>query len=171
MADKDSELRVVRQSRDGRRRYDVDGKRALVEAALRPGVSVARLAQEHGINANLLRKWITKYLLEREGGTRSDSQKNGAAESAISHTIEMIEGVPIDIPGMSMRKPASESPQSAFATVVPASTSVAGAPASLPSTPSMAVSLHVRLLNGVEFDLGEASLEELSVIVQMLVRL
>jgi transposase-like protein len=30
----------------------------LIEAALRPGVSVARMAQEHGINANLLRKWI-----------------------------------------------------------------------------------------------------------------
>ncbi|MGF6472593.1 transposase [Paraburkholderia sp. JPY419] len=68
MADKDSELRVVRQSRDGRRRYDEQGKRTLVEAALQPGVSVARMAQEHGINANLLRKWITKYLLEREKG-------------------------------------------------------------------------------------------------------
>ncbi|WP_338641801.1 transposase [Burkholderia pyrrocinia] len=58
MADKDSELRVVRQNSDGRRRYDEKGKRALAEAALRPGVSVARPAQEHGINANLLRKWI-----------------------------------------------------------------------------------------------------------------
>ncbi|NVI10017.1 IS66 family insertion sequence element accessory protein TnpB, partial [Paraburkholderia sp. JPY454] len=37
MADKDSELRVVRQSRDGRRRYDEQGKRTLVEAALQPG--------------------------------------------------------------------------------------------------------------------------------------
>lgn len=46
MADKDLELRVVRQSSDGRRRYDERGKRALVEAALRPGVSVARLVQE-----------------------------------------------------------------------------------------------------------------------------
>ncbi|MBB5463493.1 transposase-like protein, partial [Paraburkholderia sp. Cpub6] len=39
MAGNDSELRVVRLSRDGRRRYDENGKRALVEAALRPGVS------------------------------------------------------------------------------------------------------------------------------------
>jgi transposase len=50
----DSELRDGSRSLDGRRRYDEKGKRALVEAALRPGVSVARLAQEHGINANLL---------------------------------------------------------------------------------------------------------------------
>lgn len=68
MAGNDPELRVVRQSRDGRRRYDEKGKGALVEAALRPGVSVARLAQEHRINANLLRKWIAKYLMEREKG-------------------------------------------------------------------------------------------------------
>ena len=66
MAEKNSELKVVRQSRDGRRQYDEKGKRALNEAALCSGVSVARLAQEHGVNANLLRKWITKYLLERE---------------------------------------------------------------------------------------------------------
>lgn len=77
MADKDSELRVVRQSSDGRRRYDEKGKRALVEAALRPGVSVARLAQERGINANLLRKWITKYLMEREKGVLPTPQDNG----------------------------------------------------------------------------------------------
>src|ERR1700712_1222036 len=66
MTGKDSELKVVRQSRDGRRRYDEGGKRVLIGAALRPGASVARLAQEHGINANLLRKWIAKYLMERE---------------------------------------------------------------------------------------------------------
>jgi transposase len=66
MADNNPESRVVFQSRDGRRRYDEKGKRALIEAALQPGVSVARLAQEHGLNANLLRKWITKYLMARE---------------------------------------------------------------------------------------------------------
>ncbi|WP_419188710.1 hypothetical protein [Burkholderia cepacia] len=56
MADKNPALRRVRQNSDGRRRVDEKGKRALAEAALRLGVSVARLAQEHGINANLRRK-------------------------------------------------------------------------------------------------------------------
>jgi len=55
MSEHDSELRVVSRSRDGRRRYDEKGKRALVEAALRPGMSVARLAQEHGVNATQTR--------------------------------------------------------------------------------------------------------------------
>jgi transposase len=66
MADPASELKVVLQSSDGRRRYDEKGKRALIEAALCPGLSVARMAYEHGINANLQRKWMTKYLMERE---------------------------------------------------------------------------------------------------------
>jgi transposase len=33
----------------------------LVEACLEPGISVARLALEHGVNANQLRKWVRKY--------------------------------------------------------------------------------------------------------------
>lgn len=78
LAEHDSELQVISRSRDGRRRYDEKGKRALVEAALRPGMSVARLAQEHGVNANLLRKWITKYLLERESNRCAQAAQDGA---------------------------------------------------------------------------------------------
>ncbi len=49
---------VVGRKANGRSVYSRAGKRALVEAALEPGVSVARLAMTHGVNANLLRKWI-----------------------------------------------------------------------------------------------------------------
>lgn len=35
----------------------------------------------------------------------------------------------------------------------------------------MALSLHVRLSNGVEFDLGEAGVDELATVIQMLRRL
>jgi len=52
---------VVGQRSDGRCRYDAEAKRELVEACLQPGVSVARIALEHGLNANLLRKWIQSY--------------------------------------------------------------------------------------------------------------
>jgi len=52
---------VVGHRSDGRCRYAPEAKRELVEACLQPGVSVARMAQEHGINANLLRKWINQY--------------------------------------------------------------------------------------------------------------
>jgi transposase-like protein len=44
---------------NGRCVYDRDAKRELVRRCLEPGVSVAGLAVAHGVNANLLRKWIT----------------------------------------------------------------------------------------------------------------
>jgi transposase len=45
--------------RDGRCIYDRKAKRELIRRSLQPGVSVAGLALAHGLNANLLRKWIT----------------------------------------------------------------------------------------------------------------
>lgn len=52
---------VVGHKRDGRSCYDTEAKRELIEACMRPGVSVARMALQHGVNANLLRTWITRY--------------------------------------------------------------------------------------------------------------
>jgi transposase len=69
MTENDPELvrpLIVGSKRDGRRRYGKQAKRELVQACLEPGVSAARMALEHGLNANLLRKWIAQYLLERE---------------------------------------------------------------------------------------------------------
>lgn len=69
MTEHDSELLqrlVVGSKRDGRRRYDKQTKAELVQACLKPGVSVARVALDHGINANLLRKWITLHLQKQE---------------------------------------------------------------------------------------------------------
>ena len=39
--------------------YDPKAKRKLIEACKVPGVSVARLALDRGLNANLLRTWVT----------------------------------------------------------------------------------------------------------------
>ena len=61
MADDDQKLRVRLVGRNGRRRYETTSKERLVAACLEPGVSVSRLALEHGVNANLLRKWIKKH--------------------------------------------------------------------------------------------------------------
>ena len=165
MADKDPELRVIRQNSDGRRRYDEKGKRALVEAALRPGVSVARLAQEHGINANLLRKWITKYLMEREKGILPTPQDNG---DEVPPSGNVIDGVAIDLPSSRKSLLAATTP-SAFVPIV----SVPLAPAPTSPSPSMTLSLHVRLSNGVELELGKAiaTIDELTTMVQILGRM
>lgn len=60
----DSELRllVTGTRRDGQRRYDLQSKRALARACLQPGVSLAGMALKHGVNANLLRKWVVSLL-------------------------------------------------------------------------------------------------------------
>jgi transposase-like protein len=64
MTEKDVELvegLVSRPPVNGRRTYSKTAKRSLVQMCLRPGVSVAGTALAHGINANLLRRWITQY--------------------------------------------------------------------------------------------------------------
>lgn len=64
MADKSIEVvegLVVRAPPGGRRTYSEAAKRAVVQLCLRPGVSVASTALAHGINANLLRRWMTQY--------------------------------------------------------------------------------------------------------------
>ena len=58
-------LKVRLVGRDGRRRYDPASRDRLVAACLEPGVSVSRLAREHGVNANLVRKWMKKALEQR----------------------------------------------------------------------------------------------------------
>lgn len=49
-------------SRKGRLNYDAEFKRRLAAAACEAGVSVARLALDHGINANMLHKWRRQYV-------------------------------------------------------------------------------------------------------------
>ena len=47
----------VTSGKDTRRRHSEELKQELVERSLEPGASVAAIAQEHGINANLLFNW------------------------------------------------------------------------------------------------------------------
>lgn len=167
MADRNSELKVVRKSVDGRRRYDEKSKRVLVETALRPGASVARLAQEHGVNANLLRKWITKYLMEREQGILPMLQQNGDVEAS----SDEVDDVTIDLPGSCKLVAPTAAPAAAFVPVV--SMPPASVPVQTPSPASMTLALHVWLSNGVELELGKAiaSIDELTTLVQILGRM
>jgi transposase len=68
MRDKElAERLVVKRNANGRCSYDEDAKRELVEACLQPGVSIAKLARDHGINANLLHAWISLHRKARGG--------------------------------------------------------------------------------------------------------
>jgi transposase len=50
-----------RSTRKGRPNHPVEFKRRLAQQACEVGVSVSRLAREHGVNANLLFKWRRHY--------------------------------------------------------------------------------------------------------------
>ena len=52
---------ITRVTRKGRPNYPIDFKRHLAALACKPGISVAKLALEQGINANLLFKWRRHY--------------------------------------------------------------------------------------------------------------
>jgi transposase len=65
MDDDAQKLQVRHVGRDGRRRYDPASRDRLVAACLEPGVSVSRLALEHGVNANLVWKWVKRAREER----------------------------------------------------------------------------------------------------------
>jgi transposase-like protein len=51
---------VCGQGITGKAKYDPAAKAELVRRCCQPGVSVAGMALAHGVNANLLRKWIRK---------------------------------------------------------------------------------------------------------------
>jgi transposase len=55
------------ESRDRRRRYSAELKAQVMAECEAPGVSVARVAMAHGINANVVHRWRQ---WAREGGAR-----------------------------------------------------------------------------------------------------
>lgn len=59
----------VAGSRKGRPNHSEEFKRRLAAAACEPGVSVSKLAREHGINANMLFTWRRRYRAEQRQET------------------------------------------------------------------------------------------------------
>jgi transposase len=51
-----------REARVGRRKHSLAFKRRLIEQTLVPGASVARIALDNGVNANLLFKWRRQHV-------------------------------------------------------------------------------------------------------------
>jgi transposase len=165
MEENRTKLRVVGHDRGGRCRYDGASKRALIEACLRPGVSVARTAQENGVNANLLRKWITGYLLERE--------QNLVNVTPAEHIPEPQTNSPaaVDAAPTPPIQSACGTVPAAFVPIIAARPTPDAVSPSRTVPPTVALALHVRLPNGVQFDLDHASVETVSDMVHLLGRL
>ena len=70
-----------------RRRFSEDFRRGLVQRTLVPGASVAKIALEHRLNANLLFKWRRRCLRELAG-------PRGEAPKLLPVDVEQVSSVP-----------------------------------------------------------------------------
>lgn len=68
---------VARIDASGRRWYTAKFKREVVAQCLRPGASVSRISIEHGLNTNLVRKWVAR-----------EQRESGAAAALLPVTID-----------------------------------------------------------------------------------
>ncbi|WP_416047476.1 IS66-like element accessory protein TnpA [Cupriavidus basilensis] len=127
-------LKVIRVRSNGKRDFDPGDKRQLVEACLRPGVSVAGMALKVGINTNQLRKWIRLYQATTEAAA-ADS-----GEPALPAFVPVVEV------GGAMRVPESPASLECLPARAPAS------PQTSPRPPLTAL-LTARLPNGVTVEL------------------
>ena|SRR5579862_8282285 len=64
---------VVRIEQPKRQRRSIAEKRRIVELAMQPRASIARIAREHGVNANMVHYWRKLYREGRLGENTSNS--------------------------------------------------------------------------------------------------
>lgn len=68
-----------------RRRYSAEFKQEVVNACCKPNVSIARMALHHGLNVNLLRRWVVEHGVTP--ATRKARQGGNAARSGGSEFV------------------------------------------------------------------------------------
>jgi len=61
---------AVKIQQPKRQRRSIAEKRRIVELVMQPGASIARVAREHGVNANIVHYWRKLYREGRLGRTR-----------------------------------------------------------------------------------------------------
>ncbi len=144
---------VVGHKRDGRCQYDPAAKQELILQCKQPGVSVSRIAMQHGVNANLLRSWIAKSLLMPDGKDvqqTNQTKKPDALQAFVAVQIE-----PSATPALTGQTERAERAERAERV-----------PRSVQTAPSLR--LHLRLPNGVALDIDSARTDELLPIMQCL---
>ena len=82
---------VRRRKSNGRCVYERAAKQALVLRCLQPGVSLAGTALAHGLNANLLRKWVVAYARQNGIPTTIDGRRRaGPALLPVRAVVEPV---------------------------------------------------------------------------------
>jgi len=136
---------VLGRIRGGRCRYDPQVKQELVKRCLQPGVSVAALAMQHGVNANLVRKWITKW-------QSHNAMQQAASEIAPQNAAPFL-ALQVHTGAHSARATPATKASAAW------------------SQSAQSMHLRVQLPNGVAVDLGATPMQDLSVIMHTLCNL
>ena len=81
--------------RRSRRRYTEEFKKQATEACLIPGVSIASVALANGLNANLLRRWVTERQEAVAGSvTLPDQPPLGMTEPSIPGLVPITVAMP-----------------------------------------------------------------------------
>jgi transposase-like protein len=106
MSEIDTELvrrLVTGRKNDGRAVYDPQAKAELVRACLRPGVSVAGMAMQYGVNANLLRRWMTEGIGMSAGRAKTTAVAKVGNETFVPLQIAAPKSAPVAAPTVKVR--------------------------------------------------------------------
>ncbi len=76
-----------------RQRRSIAEKRRIVEQAMQPGASIARVAREHGVNANMVHYWRNLYRQGRLGEKPIDSIRLLPVSVKESPTVTVVESM------------------------------------------------------------------------------
>lgn len=85
---------AARRTRKGTPNHPIEFRRELAKLACEPGISVARLALEHGLNTNLLFKWRRAY----QSGQYEPSTLLPVEVVHEEHAIENAASLPVQSP-------------------------------------------------------------------------
>ncbi len=96
---------VSGRKRDGRCAYDPVAKAELVKSCMHPGVSVSRMALQYGINANLLRRWITQSMGTdmKTGRTHMPTVAMGSSDAFVPLRLAPPGAVPVTAAALKIR--------------------------------------------------------------------
>lgn len=80
----------LRDGRERRRRHSAEFKAAVIAKCAIPGVSIAAVALRHGLNANLVRRWVAEAR-----AANSDSSRRETPEPESEMTVPVAGFVPV----------------------------------------------------------------------------
>jgi len=154
---------VVGHKRDGRCQYDPQVKQELVRRCIHPGVSVARIAMQHGVNANLLRVWLAKAQKQNDIDTPPATAFVATSAVASARGTKAQATSPTFVP-MRIQTPTAPPTHPCATGAQPTGMQ----PTGMQPIGTQPIGMQVRLPNGVQIGLDQASLAQITGVLQML---